>query len=126
MNKAVILLCLLLALPLSALDNADTLEFTGLHWLSWTPEQRLSFLAGVTHGEVNTVLRIGLSLKTAGYPDAQIQSEIFPYGCYEGNLEDLSRAITTDILSSPAREAETLLVLIMSNRWHISPQEPIE
>ena len=126
MNKAAFLLCLLLALPLSALDNADTMEFTGLHWLSWTPEQRLSFLAGVTHGEVNTVLRIGLSLKTAGYPDAQIQSEIFPYGCYEGDLESLSRAITVDILSGPDRAAETLLVLIMSNRWHISPMESVE
>ena len=126
MNKAAFLLCLLLAAPLSAMDNADTLELTGHDWISWSASERIAFLAGVTHGEVNTVLRIGLSLKTAGYPDAKIQAEIFPYGCYDGNLEDLSRAITTDILSSPAREAETLLVLIMSNRWHISPQEPIQ
>lgn len=126
MNKAAFLLCLLLAAPLSAMDNADTLELTGHDWISWSASERIAFLAGVTHGEVNTVLRIGLSLKTAGYPDAQIQSEIFPYGCYEGNLEDLARAITTDILSSPAREAETLLVLIMSNRWHISPMESVE
>lgn len=125
-RSSVILLCLLAALPLPALDNAVTLELTGQDWLSWNTSERMCFLAGVTHGEVNTVIRIGLQLKAGGFPDSQIQSEIFPFAGYNGTLEDLAHTLTVDILASPQNREETLLVLLMSSRWHIRPQESIE
>ena len=127
MNKvAAILLLLVLAVPLGALDNMDTLGYTGTTWLSWTPAQRLCYLAGVTHGEITTIIRIGRDLTAAGADAGAVQANLIPYACYEGDLNALSRAITQDIMEAPARREEQLLTLLLCHKWDIVPLEPAE
>ena len=126
LSKIAAILLLLALAPLGALDNMDTLAYTGTTWLSWTPAQRISYLAGVTHGEISTVIRIGRDLTAAGADAGAVQANLIPYACYEGDLNALSRAITQDIMTTPARREEQLLTLLLCHKWDIVPLEPAE
>ncbi len=127
MNRlAAAFLLLLSAQVLSALDNTATLDYTGSTWLSWTKAQRLTFLAGVTYGELNTVIRIAQDLNQRGVPYEQLESSLFPYGCYEGDLNTLENTITQALRADSTLRQEALLTLLLAHRWQIYPVDQLE